>query len=136
MSLAITTDSETSCSLSCATTTVCRILECACRSLSTLISRGLKEYIFGDTVFDLVLKNAVTDKHLDDIRETCSKLYDANTNIDYFPTDFVENGGVLYYVDYVCNDYSEQWSFENWGIKYWSCTPDFEQYLAKYRNGL
>ena len=27
--------------------------------------------------------------------------------------------GLLWYVDYECNDYSEQWDFEHWGIQYW-----------------
>ncbi len=66
--------------------------------------RLLKEYIEGDTVFDMVIHSTVTDKHFDDIRETCRLLYAANTNIDYFPTNFVENNGLLYYVDYECND--------------------------------
>ena len=49
--------------------------------------------------------------------------------IDYFPTNFVVNGGLLYYVDYECNAYMDEWSFENWGVKYWSRTPEFEQHL-------
>ena len=55
-------------------------------------------------------------------------------NIDYFPTNFVVRGNVLYYVDYECNNYMEEWNFANWGIKYWSFTPDFEKYLQD--NGL
>lgn len=31
----------------------------------------------------------------------------------------------LYYVVFVCNDYMEQWDFENWGIRYWLKTPEF-----------
>ena len=53
----------------------------------------------------------------------------AGLNIDYFPTNFVVNGGLLYYVDYECNGYMDEWSFENWGVKYWSRTPEFERYL-------
>ena len=29
------------------------------------------------------------------------------------------NEDVLFYIDYECNNYMEEWSFENWGIKYW-----------------
>ena len=50
-------------------------------------------------------------------------------NIDYFPTNFVVHGNLLYYVDYECNNYMEEWNFANWGIKYWSFTPEFEKYL-------
>ena len=53
----------------------------------------------------------------------------AGLNIDYFPTNFVVSGGQLWYVDYECNDYMDRWSFENWGIRYWSRTPEFLEYL-------
>ena len=38
---------------------------------------------------------------------------------------------VLWYIDYECNEYMEQWNFENWGIKYWSKTKDFREYGSK-----
>ena len=56
----------------------------------------------------------------------------ANTNIDYFPTNFVVNNGEIFYIDYECNDYMEEWNFENWGIKYWSKTPDFLKYVEEH----
>lgn len=40
--------------------------------------------------------------------------------------------GVLYYVDYECNNYMPEWDFENWGIQYWSKTPAFLQYAAEH----
>lgn len=55
----------------------------------------------------------------------CGKLYPLNLNIDYFPTNFVVQNGKIYYIDYECNNYMEEWNFENWGIKYWSKTPEF-----------
>ena len=55
----------------------------------------------------------------------CGPLYAANINIDYFPTNFILQDGALYYVDYECNEYMEEWNFENWGVKYWSKTPEF-----------
>ena len=53
----------------------------------------------------------------------------AGLNIDYFPTNFVLQNELLYYVDYECNPFMEEWSFENWGIKYWSKTEDFLRHL-------
>ena len=38
---------------------------------------------------------------------------------------------VLWYIDYECNEYMEQWNFENWGIEYWSKTKDFREYALK-----
>lgn len=91
--------------------------------------RILKEFIDGDTVMQLVKEDRLAPEYLDQMRQMCEKLYPANTNIDYFPTNFVPNDGVLYYVDYECNDYMSQWNFENWGIKYWSKTPEFLEHL-------
>jgi TP53 regulating kinase and related kinases len=41
-------------------------------------------------------------------------------NIDYFPANFVINGGRAHYIDYEVNEYQEQWSLESWGIYYWA----------------
>lgn len=87
--------------------------------------RILKEYIDGDTIYDLVLRDEMKDAYLDQMKTMCEKLYSANTNIDYFPTNFVVQGGNLFYIDFECNDYTEQWDFAHWGVKYWSKTPDF-----------
>ena len=35
--------------------------------------------------------------------------------------------------DYECNEYMDQWSFENWGIRYWSRTQEFEAYLKEQK---
>lgn len=91
--------------------------------------RILKEYIEGDTVYDMVLQDKITENCLKQVKEMCNLLYPANTNIDYFPTNFVLQEGILYYIDYECNDYMEEWNFENWGIKYWSKTDEFLKYV-------
>ena len=87
--------------------------------------RILKEYIDGDTIYDLVRRDAPVAPYLEQVKQMCSLLYAANTNIDYFPTNFVVQDGLLYYIDYECNNYMEEWNFENWGVKYWSKTPEF-----------
>lgn len=81
--------------------------------------RILKEYIQGDTIDIMVSNCSVPKTCYEQIEIMCDKLYKANTNIDYYPTNFVLQDNVLYYIDYECNDYSEEWNFENWGIKYW-----------------
>ena len=59
----------------------------------------------------------------------------AGVNIDYFSPNFVvqTHTDLLYYIDYECNEYTEEWNFENWGIRYWSRTPEFEAYLRGKR---
>ena len=61
----------------------------------------------------------------------CALLYAHNTNIDYFPTNFVLQGEQLFYIDYECNGYMQQWDFEHWGIRYWTKTPELMDYLSK-----
>lgn len=94
--------------------------------------RILKEYIKGDTIYEKVLKDEMKDDYLAQIKEMCKVLYASNTNIDYFPTNFVVQEGKLYYIDYECNDYMEEWNFENWGVKYWSKTEEFLKYVDEH----
>lgn len=92
--------------------------------------RILKEFIDGETIFDYVLQDKMQDDFFDQMKQMCDLLYPANTNIDYFPTNFVVQQGKLFYIDYECNNYMEEWNFENWGIKYWSKTKEFLEYVA------
>ena len=87
--------------------------------------RLLKQYIDGPTVDVLVRQGRVEEAHFRQIHTICKTLYAAGLNIDYFPTNFVDSRGTLFYVDYECNPYSDQWNFENWGSKYWFQTPEF-----------
>lgn len=75
------------------------------------------------------------DYDMEQMKAMCRRLYEANTNIDYFPTNFVVQDGELYYIDFECNNYMEEWNFENWGIKYWSKTPEFLQYVEEHCHG-
>lgn len=87
--------------------------------------RILKEYIEGDTIYELIRQDKMQPDYMEQIGGMCRLLYAANTNIDYFPTNFVVRGGEVYYIDFECNAYMEEWNFENWGVKYWSKTPEF-----------
>lgn len=80
----------------------------------------LKEYIEGQTVAELVQQAPLAAACFDQIRQMCVLVYGAGLNIDYYPTNFVVRDGLLYYIDYECNPYSDQWNFENWGIRYWT----------------
>ena len=94
--------------------------------------RILKEYIEGDTIYTLVLHDQMCPDFLEQVKSMCSVLYSAGMNIDYFPTNFIVQDGVLFYIDYECNDYMEEWNFENWGVKYWSKTPEFLKYVSEH----
>lgn len=89
----------------------------------------IKEYIDGMTIDNLIIENKMKDSYLDQLKKMCEILYKNNLNIDYFPTNFVIQNEVLYYIDYECNKYDEKWNFENWGIKYWSLTEEFKEHF-------
>lgn len=81
--------------------------------------RILKEYISGDTIDQIVARKEMKPEYYEQVKQMCELLYPAGLNIDYYPTNFVVQDGVLYYVDYECNGYMDQWNFENWGSQYW-----------------
>lgn len=82
--------------------------------------RILKEYICGDTVMELCQKGLLTPSLFAQGQQMARLAYAAGLNIDYYPTNFVPDAaGRLYYIDYECNPYMEQWSFEVWGSAYW-----------------
>lgn len=93
--------------------------------------RIIKEFIDGKTIFELVKKDFSVEKYIQQVREMAELAKNAGMNIDYFPTSFVVCDELLYYIDYECNEYMEEWNFENWGIKYWSKTEEFMNYLEE-----
>lgn len=91
--------------------------------------RILKEYIPGDTVDVLVKEDRMEEDYFRQMEALCRLLYPANTNIDYFPTNFVVCGGKLWYIDFECNDYMQQWDFEHWGSRYWWKSEEFRNHF-------
>ena len=85
--------------------------------------RIVKEYVEGPSVFELVRDGASAEAYLPQVRQMAAQAGAAGLNIDYFPTNFVVSGDVIWYVDYECNTYTDEWNFENWGVKYWTRTP-------------
>lgn len=95
--------------------------------------RIIKEYIDGPTVYELILNDQMQPEYLEQVRNMAQKLARKRINIDYFPTNFVVRDGLIYYIDFECNDYQDQWNFENWGVKYWSKTPEFLEYVKQHQ---
>ena len=92
----------------------------------------LKELLPGETIYRLVLRGAVEPWQQEQVRALSWALRAAGWNIDWSPTNFMCRDGVLYYVDYECNPYLEQWSFESWGARYWSRTPELDAYAREH----
>ncbi|MDR1665175.1 MAG: hypothetical protein LBR83_09710 [Clostridiales bacterium] len=91
----------------------------------------IKEYIDGDMLSDLAACGGVGDSHITQIFGMCRKLYKVGLNIDYFPTNFVLRQGVVYYIDYECSPYSDEWNFENWGIYFLANARGMSDYIKK-----
>ena len=79
----------------------------------------IKEYIDGLTIFEQIEKGIDITKYCDQIIEMASICKNNGINIDYYPTNFISMNGMLYYIDYECNEYMEKWDYDNWGSKYW-----------------
>ena len=94
--------------------------------------RIIKEYIDGPTIYELVIDDAMDDSYIAQVREMAQLVHFAGLNIDYFPTNFVVSNGDIFYIDYECNLYMDEWNFENWGIKYWSKTAAFIEYMRSH----
>ena len=92
----------------------------------------VKTYIEGPTIFELVRDGTSVAPYLPQVRDMAEKAQAAGLNIDWFPTNFVVQDGLIWYVDYECNAYMDEWSFESWGVRYWSRTPEFEAYLKDH----
>ena len=94
--------------------------------------RIIKEYIDGPTIYELVKNDAMNDVYITQVQEMAEAVCSFGLNIDYFPTNFIVQNGIIFYIDYECNSYMEEWNFENWGIKYWSKTKEFVEYMEKH----
>lgn len=97
----------------------------ACEEQEILI----KEYIEGETLAKIVAEGQMQEEYIIKIFEMTKKLYPAQINIDYFPTNFVVKGGEIYYIDYEYNNYNEEWNFENWGIYYLANKSGMKEFL-------
>ena len=117
--------------------TVLRLLGKGKGGYSYLVTDGEREYVlkqihhepceyytFGDKLQSELRESGRMDgRWTEQVRAMCAVLYPAGLNIDYYPTNFVPRGETLYYIDYECNAYMEQWDFEHWGAQYWTEPP-------------
>ena len=88
----------------------------------------IKEYIDGQTLSELIRDGGSVKDYLPQVRELAAKAIAVGLNIDYYPTNFVVSGGLLWYIDYECNDYMKEWDFEHWGIRQWLPATSFRPY--------
>ena len=81
--------------------------------------RILKEYISGEVISDMIREQKDISAYIPQVEEMAHQAYEKGLNIDYYPTNFAVQDGLLYYIDYECNACSDKWNLENWGMRYW-----------------
>ena len=75
------------------------------------------------------------DLYLVQMREMAKVVYDAGLKIRIprmLDIDVANERILKEYIDYECNNYMDEWNFENWGIKYWSKTTEFIDYMEQH----
>ena len=85
----------------------------------------------------LILKHFFWDKLKGIIESRQSEVEDmlakADEDSEKARMYLVQNERILKeYIDYECNNYMDEWNFENWGIKYWSKTTEFIDYMEQH----
>lgn len=88
----------------------------------------IKEYIEGDLVTKLIIKDTLPDLCIEQIFSMSRILKSLGLNIDYFPDNFVLSKDILYYIDYEYNQYDTNWNLANWGLYYWANTQGMKAY--------
>ena len=91
----------------------------------------LKEFIDGADIVSLVKNGGMKPEYLAQAREMAEKINGKGLNLDYYPTNFIVQDEKLFYIDYECSEYSDEWNFENWGKKYWSKTEEFKNSFCR-----
>ena len=94
----------------------------------------IKEFIDGKTIVEIIKDGEFKEDYLKQVIKMQKVCRNNNLNIDWYTTNFIVQNGTLYYVDYECNQYMDEWSFENWGSKYWSETEKFKEAFGKEEN--
>ena len=69
--------------------------------------------------FELIQKCVSINPYIEQVQEMDRLAKASGLHIDYYPTNFVVSDDLLWYIDYECNNYIEQWDFEHWGKQYW-----------------
>jgi len=93
----------------------------------------LKEYVAGVVASELIAKDKINLKILQEIFDMTKILYPKKINLDFFPSNFVIDDKSTFYIDYEVNQYMDEWNFENWGIYFFANSKDKET-LGNWRD--
>lgn len=80
----------------------------------------VKGFVEGPTGCELAATGALDSTLLGQLLDMSRRAREAGLNLDWFPPNFMREGGVLYYIDYEANPFDPRWSLEQWGLYYFS----------------
>ncbi len=78
-----------------------------------------REFIVGPSLAYYLQSNNMKEEYKDQVMAMSKILRENGLNIDYDPSNFIVRDGMVYYVDYESEPYTEERSFENYGLKLW-----------------
>lgn len=88
----------------------------------------VKEFINGPTATEMIIHKAIQEYHIQQLFEMSNKIKTSGWNIDFFPSNFVVENELVFYIDYESNKFMEEWSLEKWGIYYWANSEGFQKF--------
>lgn len=89
------------------------------------------EYIPGENMLQVVSKNDVDEKTLDQLFNMYRFARFSKIDIDYMPENFVLYNNELYYMSYFYGPSNSQKNLENYGIRYWIYTKELAEHLLE-----
>jgi len=80
----------------------------------------LKQYLKGPTIAQLLMRKKDVTRYIPQVQAMAKKANEGGVNLDYYPANFVVVKGRLYYVDYETSKLDKRYTFQVWGIGYWT----------------
>ena len=91
----------------------------------------VKEYIEGESVLDLLLKEDLKDEIFEEVFTINFMMKRNKIKLDFDPINFRFFEGKLYYISDFCKVFDEKASFEKEGIFLWFYSPELVTHLSK-----
>lgn len=79
----------------------------------------LKEFVPGETAKERVERGEDLSSYFPTLSSIQKDMKERGVNLDWYPSNFIDYKGSLYYIDYEISPYEDKWSFENWGVFHW-----------------
>ena len=89
---------------------------------------AILEYIEGETCFDILLKEDLSERIIEQLFKTFWYAKNDRLALDYSPKNFVFSNGKLYYLPFIVGRFTSNEQFVQKDIMLWFFTKDFIKY--------